>query len=228
MTGLFLDEAYVRPLYTLSDAAAVVAVRPSTLHRWARGYVFKGVDGRQHTSDALITTTGVGRGPVVPFVGLAEAYVLAAFRAAGVPMQRIRPALARLDSEYGVAAALTSERLKTDGAEVLWEYKSEGGDAGVVDELVVVRNQQIVFRDVIQQYLETITYHSGRIALIGLRQYGTPVVVDPLRNFGRPTIARRGIKVDDVLDRIAAGEAPADVAADYRLEIDEVNALRVA
>lgn len=168
-----LDSALTRPLYTLREAAAVVDVRPSTMHRWARGYVFKGVDGEQHQSEALITTTGVGRGPVVPFVGLAEAYVLAAFRAAGVPMQRIRPALARLEREYGVAAALTSERLKTDGAEVLWEYKSEGGDAGVVDELVVIRSQQIIFRDVVQQYLRTITYRDGRVALIGLPQYRT-------------------------------------------------------
>ena len=114
-----LDATFTRPLYTLSEAAAIVDVRPTTLHSWARGRSFKGVDGAQHWSDALITTTGVGRGPVVPFVGLGEAYVLAAFRAAGVPMQRIRPTLARLEQEFGVAAALTSDRLKTDGAEVL-------------------------------------------------------------------------------------------------------------
>lgn len=223
-----IDTVHTRPLYTLREAAAIVDVRPSTLHRWARGYVFKSVDGTQHTSEALITTTGFGRGPVVTFVGLAEAYVLAAFRAAGVPMQRIRPALARLEREYGVAAALTSERLKTDGAEVLWEYKSEGGDAEVVDELVVVHNQQIVFREVVQDYLRTITYRSGHVALIGLPQYRTPVIVDPLRNFGRPTIARRGITVNDVLDRLAAGEAATDVAADYRLDLDEIAALQAA
>lgn len=223
-----IDAALTRPLYTLGEAAAIVDVRPSTLHRWARGYSFKGIDGKQNTSDALITTTGIGRGAVVPFVGLAEAYVLAAFRTAGVPMQRIRPALARLEQEYGVAAALTSERLKTDGAEVLWEYKSEGGDAGVVDELVVVRNQQIVFRDVVQQYLRTITYRDGRVAIIGLPRFRTQVIVDPLRNFGRPTIARRGVRVDDVLDRLSSGESIADVALDYGLQVDEVTALTAA
>lgn len=104
-----VDSALTRPLYTLREAAVVVDVHPSTLHRWARGYVFKGVDGEQHQSEALITTTGVGRGPVVPFVGLAEAYVLAAFRAAGVPMQRIRPALAWFSSTYGRSRTGTGE-----------------------------------------------------------------------------------------------------------------------
>ena len=222
------DAVLSRPLYTLSEAAAIVDVRPTTLHSWARGRSFKGINGVQHWSDALITTTGVGRGPVVPFVGLGEAYVLAAFRAAGVPMQRIRPALARLEQEFGVAAALTSDRLKTDGAEVLWEYKRAGGDAEVVNDLVVVRNQQIVFRDVVDRYLRTITYRGGRVAIIGLPQYRTDVVVDPLRNFGRPTVARRGVRVSDVMGRLSAGEPVADVALDYGLEIDEVTALAAA
>jgi len=225
---LDLDAAFTRPLYTLGEAAGIVDVCPTTLHSWARGRSFKGVDGVQRWSDALITTTGLGRGPVVPFVGLGEAYVLAAFRAAGVPMQRIRPALARLEQEFGVAAALTSDRLKTDGAEVLWEYKRAGGDAEVVNDLVVVRNQQIVFRDVVERYLQTITYRSGRVAIIGLPQYRTDVVVDPLRNFGRPTVARRGVRVADVLGRLSAGEPVAEVALDYGLEIDEVTALTAA
>lgn len=228
MKRLDLDAVFTRPLYTLSEAAAIIDVRPTTLHSWARGRSFKGFNGVQHWSDALVTTTGVGRGPVVPFVGLGEAYVLAAFRAAGVPMQRIRPALARLEQEFGVAAALTSDRLKTDGAEVLWEYKRAGGDAEVVNDLVVVRNQQIVFRDVVERYLQTITYRSGRVAIIGLPQYRTDVVVDPLRNFGRPTVARRGVRVADVVGRLSAGEPVADVALDYGLEIDEVTALAAA
>ena len=128
----------------------------------------------------------------------------------------------------GLAAALTSDRLKTDGAEVLWEYKRAGGDAEVVNDLVVVRNQQIVFRDVVERYLQTITYRSGRVAIIGLPQYRTDVVVDPLRNFGRPTVARRGVRVADVLGRLSAGEPVADVALDYGLEIDEVTALTAA
>jgi len=222
------SDVFTRPLYTLRDAAAIVNVRPSTMHDWARGRTYKGVDGQQHVSEALIVTTGVGRGAVVPFLGLGEAYVLAAFRAAGVPMQRIRPALARLEREFGLTAALTSDRLKTDGAEVLWEYKSDGGDAEVIDELVVVRSQQIVFRDVVRDYLKTIVYRDGQVALIGLPQYRTKVIVDPLRNFGRPTIARRGIRVADVLSRVGAGEPAADVAMDYGLELDEIRALQTA
>ncbi|MEE6286134.1 DUF433 domain-containing protein [Georgenia sp. MJ173] len=226
--GATLDPVLTRPLYTLREAAAIVGVPSSTLHSWARGRSYKGTDGAQHRSDAIITTTGTGRREVVPFLGLAEAYVLAAFRAAGVPMQRIRPALAHLEEEIGVAAALTSERLKTDGAEVLWEYQGEGGDDEIVNDLVIVRNQQIVFRDVVEQYLKTITYRSGRVAVIGLPQYRTDVVVDPLRNFGRPMLASRAIRVQDIVGRVEAGELIGEVALDYGLDPDEVRALVAA
>jgi hypothetical protein len=63
--------------------------------------------------------TSPGRDPVIPFVGLAEGLVLTAMRRAGVPLQRIRPALARLDEELGLQHALASSRLYTDGAEVV-------------------------------------------------------------------------------------------------------------
>ncbi len=60
----------------------------------------------------------------MPFIGFAEAYVLSVFRRAGVPMQRIRPAVEVLSSGIGVDHALASRRLYTDGAEVLYDYAS--------------------------------------------------------------------------------------------------------
>lgn len=215
-------DVFTAPLYSLTEAARIVDTPVSTLHSWARGVSYKGVDGRQHSSTALITTTRPGRGAVVPFVGLAEAYVLAAFRRAGVPMQRIRPALVRLEAEFGLAAALTSERLKTDGAEVLWDYGRHSGDTELADELVVVRSGQAVFRDVVARYLRTITYREGRVSVIRLPQYRPEVVVDPRRNFGAPMLASRAVRVVDVVDRVHAGESPESVADDYGLALDDV------
>lgn len=37
-------------------------------------------------------------------------------------MQRIRPALAELERDIGIAHALASRKLYTDGAEVLYDY----------------------------------------------------------------------------------------------------------
>ena len=76
----------------------------------------------------------------MPFVGLAEAYIVAAFTKAGLPMQRIRPAVLWLQDHIGLPQALASQRLQTDGAEVLWDFGINSGvpaDQDMVDGLVV-------------------------------------------------------------------------------------------
>jgi hypothetical protein len=65
-------------------------------------------------------------------------------------MQRIRPAIEWLDRNIGLPAALASERLMTDGAEILFDFSRKSGPedaeaARVIDDLVV-RNQQRVLR----------------------------------------------------------------------------------
>ncbi len=58
----------------------------------------------------------------MPFIGFAEAFVLASFRRAGLPLQRICPAVEALAREIGVEHALASKRLYTAGAQVLFDY----------------------------------------------------------------------------------------------------------
>lgn len=229
MPDLLDEPELVAPLYSQREAAALVGVPANTFRGWARGYAYRSVDGGTRVARPLVTTTGTGRGPVVPFIGLGEAYVLAAFRKAGVPMQRIRPAVSWLEEHIGLRAALTSERLRTDGAELLWDFAHAPGVAGeVVDDLVVIRNQQIVFRDVIAQYLSTITYRDGRLVGIRLPTYRPEVVLDPWRNFGQPTLDRHGVRVSDIRDRLAAGEPAGDVAADYGVPLTDVQDLVAA
>jgi uncharacterized protein (DUF433 family) len=225
MAARSLDSALTVGLYALGEAADIVDVPRPTFHTWARRYRFKGLDGRQKGVDGLITTLGPGRGQVVPFVGLGEAYVLAAFRAAGVPMQRIRPAINALEREFGMHTVLASEQLMTDGAEVLWKFGEETRDSDLRDRLVVARNNQLVFREVVEQFLRTITYRDGVASLIRLPSYAIDVVVDPRRNFGQPTVASRGVRVADVRSRLAAGEPAQDVADDYGMTLADVRAL---
>jgi uncharacterized protein (DUF433 family) len=182
------------------------------------------------SAPALVTTAppATPRGPTVPFVGLTEAYVLAAFRSVGVPMQRIRPAIRVLEEQMGLRQALASERLKTDGAEVLWDYgqlTDDPAEKDAVGDLVVVRNGQGVFKSVVTDYLRRVTYRDGWARVINVGAGKVDVTVDPSVNGGRPTLPRRGIAADDVLSRIRAGETSKAVAADYGLRLDEVTAL---
>jgi len=183
------DPHYIVPLYRKAEAARIIRVPPSTLRNWAGGPAFsRDIAARPErldnghaaeTADVPVLREGLitvaesptPRGPTIPFVGLTEAYILASFRQAGVPMQRIRPAIRRLEEEMGLTQALASERLRTDGAEVLWDYRQQTDDQAqkdAVGDLVVVRNGQLVFRPVVQDYLRRVTYRDGWARVINV------------------------------------------------------------
>lgn len=224
-----LGPAHTTPLYSGAQAAGLIRVAPATFRNWAVGYRYDTAAG-EATAKPLITAAPPRPGRAwVPFSGLAEGFVLAAFRAAGVPLQRIRPAIEALSTTIGLPAALASEALMTDGAEILFDFGRHGGDVGAaraVEELVVVRNGQHVFADVVRDHLRSVTYDGGWITVIRPPGFGdVDVIVDPRLNFGRPTIAGRGVRVEDVLSRIRAGESARDVAVDYGLPMAEVRSL---
>ncbi|GAB3397547.1 DUF433 domain-containing protein [Schumannella luteola] len=209
-----IPREYLIPLYSQSDAARIVSVSGSTVHRWINGYR----DGSTE-HPPVIGSASAGRGLTIPFIGLAEIFVLNAFRKAGLPLQRIRPAVEILKNGIGLEHALANGQLLTDGAEILFDSKDPGDR-----RLVVVRNGDAVFNEVVEDYLRHIDFGDfGYASVLRLPQYPGPTVqVDPRINGGRPSLASRSVSVDDVLSRLRAGESIGDVADDYGVGYDDV------
>src|SRR4051794_2707344 len=88
------DLRVARPIFTLRETAGYLGVPKSTVHEWARPSADR--------SPLITVFPRHGREATVPFLGFAEAYVLSAFRRAGVPLQRIRPAVQVLSREIGL------------------------------------------------------------------------------------------------------------------------------
>lgn len=224
-------------LYSVPEAARYLGVPPATFSTWAHGYVRR-PPRRPDVVDAPIVTTVKGGAPrgtaTVPFIGLAEGLVLAAIRRAGVPLQRIRPALTRLQNEIGLDHVLASRSLYTDGAEVLFDFAEEQGEtaeARSARQLVVVRKGQHVFSEVINDYLVRVEFAGdGYAQAIRLPRYEeASVVADPRRGFGQPTFTHGGARLEDVLGLFQAGEPLEVVAQEYGVPPAELeDALRVA
>ena len=232
MTALMQDDRFTVPLYTLTEASTYLRVPRATLTTWADGY-------EQHRRDRAIARTVRGA-PIItavdaihrgharlPFVGIAEAYVLNAFRRAGVPMQRIRPSLDWLVQHVG-PHALASKDLYTDGAEVLWDFAQRAGedspDGEFVKSLIVPRSGQYVFKEIVQHYLQQISFSDDKYAnLIRLPQYQhANVVLDPRRGYGQPVFGNSGIRVSDAIGPLRAGESFEAVSEDYGVPVSEL------
>lgn len=143
-------------------------------------------------------------------------------------MQRIRPAVARLSAEVGLEHALASQRVFTDGAELIYDYAVSSDDEAL---LTVVRTGQQHFAEVIRDYLRRISYgDDGWAARVRLPAYSsTDVVVDPEQAFGQPLVVHGGARVEDLVDRFQAGDNVAAIAADFGVAEPEVeDVIRVA
>jgi uncharacterized protein (DUF433 family) len=217
------------PLYTQAEASRYLGMSESTFRNWSRGYRVV-VKGREVTGHAVITALDKSgpRDPAIPFIGLAEGYALAAIRRSGVPLQRIRPAIERLNVEMGIQHALASKQLFTDGAEVLFDYagKTRGDEADAVRELVVVRNGQRVFPEVVSEYLQRIVFGAdGFAAAVPLPGFEhADLVADVRRGFGQPIFSHGGARLEDALSLFRAGEELTTVAEEYgipHLELED-------
>lgn len=214
------DLRFTTALYSQAEAARYVDMPATTLRDWA--HPTRGRDGRPMVTSLRPTAPGQ---PTVPFIGLAEALFLSALRRAGVPMQQIRPALAMVEERLGVDHALASQRLFAVGPQLLWQVASEG-ELGAEQRraLIVLRDGQYVFREVVERYLQRIEYAPDEYAArLRPPQYEVAdVLIDPEINFGVPYFAMSGAPLYAVLSRLRAGEHTAEVAADFDLPEDQV------
>jgi uncharacterized protein (DUF433 family) len=216
------DTRFSTPLYTIVEASAFLGVPTQTLATWAKGYERR-PPGRRVTRSAPIihAVSADRRQPSIPFVGLAEGLVVAAFRRSGVSMQHIRKAVAILRKEMKLEYALASRKLYVDGARVLFDY-AEHADDEQLGGLTVVVSQQRVFAPVVREYLECITYGWDDWPRTLISPISRAMTADPARSFGRPIFVRGAAPVEEVVDRFEAGEALADVAEDFGVPEDDL------
>jgi uncharacterized protein (DUF433 family) len=210
------------PLYTLTEASRYLMVPRPTLTSWIEGNEWRLAGGSVVAAGPIITALPVpGRRHVgLPFVGLAETYVLNAFRRAGVPMQRIGPSVDWLVENVG-PHALASKDLLTEGADALRDFAQQAGDGsrdhGVVTRLIVPKSGKYVFKEIVEHYLKQVGFGGDNFAdMIRLAQYGDAnVVLDPYRGYGEPVFDKSGAKVADALGPLRAGETFESVADDF-------------
>lgn len=209
------DPRFSRPLMTMADAGRHLGIPRQTFHRWARGYErggpllhVLGTDSVRHAS--------------VPFVALAEAWVLWGLRQAGVRPQLIRPALVELQREFGREYVLVSPALATDGISVLWDFSRTRAGAGLIEG----NGGQTVIREIVQDYLTYVAFgadeYPNRLQLKPFEP--SKVLIDPYRESGQPVFEGTGAKVSNVAAMLKAGEDPAVVAEEHGIGIDAVRA----
>jgi uncharacterized protein (DUF433 family) len=140
-------------------------------------------------------------------------------------MQRVRKALEYAARHTNADHLLASERILTDGKELFWEYQQRS--AGEVHLVNLSRGGQKAFPEAVMRYLREMEWGRDHFATRwwpGAAPGEGVVVVDPRRAFGAPVVAGTGIRTEDVFSRFSAGESLEDLASDYGLSLDQIQA----
>jgi hypothetical protein len=113
-------------LYDLREAARLIDLPEQTFRRWARGYEYGAPLLHMLDRDAR-------RESSVPFIALAEAWVLDGLRRAGVRPRKIRPGLDELKRQFGAEYVLMAPELATDGVDLLWDFSRTKAGEGLIE-----------------------------------------------------------------------------------------------
>jgi uncharacterized protein (DUF433 family) len=211
MSASLLD----RQIYAYADVDRLVGLRAGTARRWFEGY-----ERRGQFYLPVLRTEPLGE-DVVTWGEMVEARLLAEFRRRDVPVQRMRPAIVELRREFGqYPLAHAKPFLDVEGRELVRRVQ-EAVSLERSQQLVVVRNGQLVLTDRAERFQSAVEY-DGQVAGRLKPQPVTPeVVMDPLRTFGQPAV--RSVRTESLAEDYRAGATSAELADLYDLSPAQVD-----
>jgi uncharacterized protein (DUF433 family) len=206
-------------LYTAAEAASLTGIPALRIHRWLAGYTH-GPRGAQNWSDPLWTSQLPRIGPdlALGFRDLMELLFVAGFVTAGISLHSIRRALAIGRQMVGDDRPFSTTRFRTDGRTIFLQVSREAEEPTLIDLL----RRQYAFHRVIEPSFRDIDFGEGVAERWWPMSHRSQVVVDPVRNFGHPIVAKYGVPTRALADAVIAEGSLANVAKVFDLPLGAV------
>lgn len=210
------------PVYSYVDAGKALNIPPTTIGAWVRGQKYQRKDDVGHFAPVIQRPDPDDTR--LSFTNLIEAHVLRSLRTAeDVPLASVREALDVAEESFGVKRLLISRQLRFHAGELFLERYE--------DLVALTASQQMVMREMFEMYLDRIEYDEQDLPreffplTRGPTTKDSPriISISPFMGFGKPIIARAGISTRAIRSRVDAGETVDHVAADYKLEVEEIH-----
>ncbi|NHN56394.1 DUF433 domain-containing protein [Calidifontibacter sp. DB0510] len=202
-----------REVYAEAEAARLLAMPQSTLHYWLEGRTQGG-----HTYLPILREQVTSR-RVVTWGEFVEAALLRGYRNQKVPMPQLRAFIERLREETGAPYPLAEHRPWVSGTDLLFAAQEE---ADLPPEFWLVSNGQGLLTYPGDAFVHRVTWAEGIAQRLRppVASNESPVVIDPLQRFGRPSIA--GVSTAALADEVEAGATVEEVAEDFGISAEDV------
>lgn len=220
------------PSYSITEAALYLAIPPSTLKTWFRGY--KSPSGHRH---APMIKPADGRRLLLSFYNLAEAHILEAARRRGVNTKHIRTAVEWANATLPGPHPLLTHEFATAGRR-MFVRKLQGKtiEASRYGQIVSLR-----LAPVLKKFLKTIVrdpvddlpieIHPVRPSPEKRKEDAKkkrvyvregPLAINPKICSGRPIVKGTDVLASVLRLRVHASEPLSDLARDYGMDTSEI------
>ena len=204
-----------QPMYTFQEAAILAGVAQQTVRNW-----FLGRKSRGAVKVSPLFSDGVGRNSMISFVQLIETVIAAQFRNAdSVPYKTVHSAYHYARSTLGVEYPFAHIKLEALGGHIVARREDEQiGESLQAFDLPPQWTIPGLVVDVIHQ----IDYEEDLAARWFPVGKDSPIVIDPRISSGLPTIVGRGVTIQAICKRKAAGQDIDFIARDLALKSEVV------
>jgi uncharacterized protein (DUF433 family) len=209
------DSLLDRAIYSYPDVDRLVGLHSGTARRWLEGYERS---GRFYEPVLRAEPTG---DDAVTWGEMVEARLLAEFRSRDVPVQRLRPAINRLRTEFGrYPLAHARPFLDVDGRELVRIVQDQVGLERQL-QLVVIRNGQLVLAESAQRFSTAVEYVGDIVGRLKPDVRTPDVLMDPRRSFGQPSV--RNVRTESLAEDFRAGTTREELSDLYDLSPEQVD-----
>ncbi len=207
-----------RGVYARADVARIASLQPRRVTRWLAGYKWTAADGSERASGPMVATQHRAR---VDFAELVELLFVAGFVRAGVPTRVVRAVHDEAEEEFGTPHPFTLKRFEHDGRSIM-ERVCVDGEEILIDRYRAQRLVESVMLPLVRRLnYDEFTKQAMRFFPMGTER---PIVLDPRRNFGEPSVVSRRVPTRILAAAMSGGETETRVARWYSVRPDEVAA----
>ena len=205
-----------RRLYTFGEVDTFAGLNAGTAKRWLEGYRVSGkffppLLRPEPTGDELATW---GEFVEVDLVGR--------YRNRGISVLRFRPMLERLRAEVGGPYPLARERPLVYGRELVLRLQQETKVPRALRIVEQLRDGQLVLAPLAERFFESVEWVGDIARRIMPDGPQSPVRIDPLRAFGRPTV--QAVRTERLAEAFRAGDSIESLAEGYELDVATIEA----
>ncbi len=208
-----------RPVYGVAEAAGLLGLRADRTRAWLDGYERQGVEY------APVIRVEPSGDEIVTWGEFVELGYLREYRRKGVPLQRLRPVIDELRKEFATPYPLATAKPYLYGKELVLELQHKNGIPKSI-AIVIASGQTIALADEAMRFFKKVEFDppdQGDVRRVHPAGRASPVVIDPLVRFGRPSV--QGVATERLWELFDAGESVDEIADGYDMAAELVAAV---